>query len=53
MVGVLWCVCSFVSCMVTMSMLCALIVCSNSVCFLCIPFMFNCRMLSLFLFEFW
>lgn len=38
--GVLWCVCSFVSCTVMMSMLCVLIVCSSSVCFLCIPFMF-------------
>ena len=50
MVGVLWCVCSFVSCTVMMSMLCVLIVCSSSVCFLCMPFMFICRMLSLFLF---
>ena len=49
-VRVLWWLASFVSCTVVMSVLLVFMVCASSVSFLCIPFMFICRILMSCLF---
>ena len=50
MLGVLWCGCSFVSCIVIMSILFDVAISSSSASFLCIPLMFIC---SSFRLLFW